>query len=82
MHDEARIFSMVESAYKITLAGAFVPLVFGIYRKKVHSINALLAMLVGVGSWISIEFFLEKESIIGLEPHFFAFLISIPAFFL
>lgn len=80
-HDEARIFSMVESAYKITLAGAFVPLVFGIYKKKVHTINALLSMLVGVGTWISVEFFLEKEMILGLEPHFFAFLISIPAFF-
>lgn len=80
-HDEARIFAMVESAYKITLAGAFVPLVFGIYMKKVHTINALLSMLVGVGAWISVEFFLEKEMIIGLEPHFFAFLLSIPAFF-
>lgn len=80
-HDEARIFAMVESAYKITLAGAFVPLVLGIYMKKVHTINALLSMLVGVGTWISVEFFLEKEMIIGLEPHFFAFLLSIPAFF-
>jgi len=80
-HDEARIFSMVESAYKITLAGAFVPLVFGIYMKKVHTINALLSMFVGVGTWISVEFFLEKEMIVGLEPHFFAFLLSIPAFF-
>ncbi|MDD2693314.1 MAG: sodium:solute symporter family protein [Candidatus Gracilibacteria bacterium] len=80
-HNEARIFDMVESAYKITLAGAFVPLVFGIYKKKVHTINALLSMLVGVGTWISVEFFLEREMIFGLEPHFFAFLISIPAFF-
>ena len=80
-HDEARIFAMVENAYKITLAGAFVPLVLGIYMKKVHTINALLSMLVGVGTWISVEFFLEKEMIIGLEPHFFAFLLSIPAFF-
>ncbi len=79
-HDEARIFEMVESAYKITLAWAFVPLVFGIYMKKVHTLHALLSMIVWVGTWISVEFFLWRESIFGLEPHFFAFLIAIPAF--
>lgn len=31
------IFGMVESAYKITLAGAFVPLVFGAFWKKANS---------------------------------------------
>lgn len=79
-NDEAQIFSMVESAYKITLAGAFVPLVFGIYMKKVHTINALLSMIVWVSTWIAVEFFIGAESIWGLEPHFFAFLLSIPAF--
>lgn len=80
MNDEARIFEMVESAYKITLAWAFVPLVFGIYMKKVHTLHALLSMIVWVGTWISVEFFLGWESIFGLEPHFFAFLLAIPAF--
>jgi solute:Na+ symporter, SSS family len=57
-NDEAQIFEMVESAYKITLAGAFVPLVFGIYMKQVHTINALLSMIVGVSTWIAVEFFI------------------------
>jgi solute:Na+ symporter, SSS family len=79
-NDEARIFEMVENAYKITLAWAFVPLVFGIYMKRVHTINALLSIIVWLGTWISIEFFIRAETVFWLEPHFFAFLISIPAF--
>lgn len=43
---EANIFQMVESAYKITLAGAFVPLVFGIYWKRVHHVSGLLSLIL------------------------------------
>lgn len=81
-NSEANIFAMVESAYKITLAGAFVPLVMALIYKKVHTISALLSMFFGVGTWISLEFFLEKEEIFFMPAHFFAFLIAIIAFFL
>lgn len=77
---EANIFSMVESAYKITLAWAFVPLAMAIILKKVHTISAILSMFFGVGTWISIEFFLQKEEVFSLPAHFFAFLVSIAAF--
>jgi Na+/pantothenate symporter len=81
-NSEANIFSMVENAYKITLAWALVPLVAGIYCKRVHTVNAILSMLVWVGTWISLEYFIEVEEIYYMPPHFFAFLVSIPAFFL
>lgn len=81
-NSEANIFSMVENAYKITLAWALVPLVAGIYCKRVHTVNAIISMLVWVGTWISLEYFIEIEEIYYMPPHFFAFLVSIPAFFL
>ena len=50
--------------------------------KKVHTISALLSMFFGVGTWISVEFFLSREEIFFMPAHFFAFLIAIVAFFL
>src|SRR5210317_1818263 len=49
------IFGMVESAYKITLAGAFTPLVFGIFWKKANHHGALAAIIFGISSWAGLE---------------------------
>jgi Na+/proline symporter len=49
------IFKMVESAYKVTLVAAFVPLAFGVYWSKANSLGALLATLGGLGVWIGCE---------------------------
>ena len=56
------IFGMVESAYKITLAGAFVPLVFGAFWKKANSQGALMAIIGGIGSWLFVELFLGTHT--------------------
>ena len=56
------IFGMVESAYKITLAGAFVPLVFGAFWKKANSQGALMAIIGGIGSWLFVELFLGAHT--------------------
>ncbi|GAB0174590.1 MAG: sodium:solute symporter family protein [Candidatus Altimarinota bacterium] len=80
--EEAQIFTMVENAYKITLAGAFVPLAAAIIHKRVHTISALLSMLSGIGVWISFEFYLGWEEVYTLPPHFFAFLMSIVGFYI
>lgn len=79
--EEAQIFTMVENAYKITLAWAFVPLAAAIIHKKVHTISALLSMLIGIGVWISFEFYLQWEEVYSLPPHFFGFLMSIIWFY-
>lgn len=52
---DASIFKMVESAYKITLAGAFVPLFLGAYWHRATTQGALAAIVGGVASWIAIE---------------------------
>jgi len=49
------IFKMVESAYKVTLVAAFVPLAFGIYWSKANSLGGLLAVLGGLSVWIGCE---------------------------
>jgi SSS family transporter len=55
LNSESSIFHMVEDAYKVTLVGAFVPLVFGLYWKRASNQGALLSILLGIGSWLSME---------------------------
>jgi len=55
LNSEASIFKMVENAYKVTLAGAFVPLFFGAYWRRATTQGALAAILGGLSSWLLIE---------------------------
>ncbi|MBU3621253.1 sodium:solute symporter family protein [Polynucleobacter sp. CS-Odin-A6] len=55
INSELSIFKMVESAYKVTLVAAFVPLAFGVYWSKANSLGALLAVLGGLTVWIACE---------------------------
>lgn len=64
LNSELSIFGMVESAYKITLAGAFVPLFFGAFWKRATSQGALAAIIGGIGTWILIEVLVGEESAI------------------
>ena len=56
LHSELSIFKMVESAYKVTLVAAFIPLVFGIYWKKAKPMGGLLSVLFGLSAWLIAEF--------------------------
>ena len=64
LNSERSIFGMVESAYKITLAGAFVPLIFGAFWKKATSQGALAAIIGGITTWVLIEILVGEESLI------------------
>ena len=55
LYSNASIFKMVENAYKITLAGAFVPLFFGAFWKRATTQGALAAIIGGLSSWILVE---------------------------
>jgi solute:Na+ symporter, SSS family len=59
---EASIFKMVENAYKVTLAGAFVPLVFGILWKRATTQGALAAIFGGMVSWLLVETMIGEAS--------------------
>jgi Na+/proline symporter len=62
LNSEASIFKMVENAYKITLAGAFVPLVAGIFWKRSTTQGALCAVFGGLLSWILVELLIGEAS--------------------
>jgi len=64
LNSELTIFGMVESAYKITLAGAFIPLVFGAFWKHSTSQGAIFAIIGGIGSWLIIELTLGEKSLV------------------
>jgi Na+/proline symporter len=55
VNSELSIFKMVESAYKVTLVAAFVPLAFGVYWSRANSMGGLLAVVAGLTIWISCE---------------------------
>lgn len=57
LNSNASIFKMVENAYKVTLVGAFVPLVFGLYWKRANNQGALLSIALGLGAWLLMEQF-------------------------
>jgi SSS family solute:Na+ symporter len=52
---EASIYKMVENAYKVTLVGAFVPLVCGLYWKRSTNLGAMLAIVFGLVVWLGFE---------------------------
>ena len=48
------IYDMVSAAYQVTLVGAFVPLVFGLYWRRATTQGAIMAIACGVGVWLTL----------------------------
>ena len=48
------IYEMVSSAYQVTLVGAFVPLVAGLYWPRATTQGALASLALGIGSWLAL----------------------------
>jgi len=46
------IYELVSSAYQITLVGAFVPLVMGLYWKRATTQGAIVSIAAGIVTWI------------------------------
>jgi solute:Na+ symporter, SSS family len=46
------IYEMVSGAYQVTLVGAFVPLVFGLYWKKASTQGAIFSIVLGLAAWL------------------------------
>ncbi|MEY2690091.1 MAG: hypothetical protein RL375_4291 [Pseudomonadota bacterium] len=45
------IYEMVSGAYQVTLVGAFVPLVFGLYWKRATTQGAVASIVLGLLAW-------------------------------
>ncbi len=46
------IYEMVSGAYQVTLVGAFIPLLFGLYWAKATTQGALLSITLGLLTWL------------------------------
>ena len=46
------IYELVSAAYQVTLVGAFVPLVFGLYWSRATTQGAIFSILGGVAVWL------------------------------
>jgi Na+/proline symporter len=80
LNSERSIFGMVESAYKITLAGAFVPLAFGAFWKRATNQGALAAIIGGITTWVLIEVLIGEKS--AIPPQLIGLGVSVIAMIL
>lgn len=55
LNSELSIFEMVENAYKVTLVGAFIPLLAGVYWKRANTNGALCSTTLGIAVWLVCE---------------------------
>lgn len=74
LNSQMSIYSMVENAYQVTLVAAFVPLAAGVYWRPATTQGALLAMILGITTWLGLEY-LNPEGF--WPPQFAGLLMSI-----
>ena len=75
LDQETGIHQMVENAYKVTLVVAFVPLVAGLYWQRANTLGAILAIALGLLTWLPMEVWLpEGEG--PVPPQFAGFLMA------
>lgn len=53
LNSKSTMYEMVQNAYNVTLAGAFVPLVAGAYWKRANTQGALASVILGIGCWLA-----------------------------
>ncbi|MBK9362921.1 MAG: sodium:solute symporter family protein [Rubrivivax sp.] len=53
VNSKSTMYEMVQNAYNVTLAGAFVPLVAGAYWKRANTQGALASIVFGIGTWLT-----------------------------
>jgi solute:Na+ symporter, SSS family len=46
------IYDLVSTAYQVTLVGAFVPLVMGLYWKRATTQGAIFSVAAGIAVWV------------------------------
>ncbi|MFA9440350.1 sodium:solute symporter family protein [Uliginosibacterium sp. sgz301328] len=73
------IYGLVENAYKVTLVAAFVPLALGVYWKRSTTQGAVVSMVLGLVSWVTLEMTAPAWTEVWL-PHFVGFLVSLVSF--
>jgi Na+/proline symporter len=52
LNSRSTMYEMVQTAYNVTLTGAFVPLFAGAYWKRANTQGAICAVVFGIGTWL------------------------------
>ena len=52
LNSKSTMYEMVQNAYNVTLAGAFIPLLAGAYWKRATTQGALFSIVLGIGCWL------------------------------
>jgi SSS family solute:Na+ symporter len=73
LNNTSTMYEMVQNAYKVTLVGAFIPLVCGIYWGRATTQGALLSALAGMVAWVIAEKF-HAEAV--MPPQFTGLIAS------
>jgi Na+/proline symporter len=55
LNSRSTMYEMVQNAYKVTLAGALVPLAAGVFWRKATTQGALLSVFAGLSVWLLSE---------------------------
>ncbi len=55
LNSTSTMYQMVQNAYKVTLAGALVPLVAGLFWKRATAAGAITSTLLGLSTWMLME---------------------------
>ncbi|MDQ3028144.1 MAG: sodium:solute symporter, partial [Pseudomonadota bacterium] len=63
LNNTSTMYEMVQNAYKVTLVGAFVPLVCGIYWRRASTQGALASALLGLAVWGVCEAFMADAMV-------------------
>ena len=63
LNNTSTMYEMVQNAYKVTLVGAFIPLVCGIYWRRATTQGAALSALAGLVVWGTCEMFFPETQV-------------------
>ena len=63
LNNTSTMYEMVQNAYKVTLVGAFVPLVCGVYWSRATTQGAVLSALAGLAVWTICEAFFATADV-------------------
>jgi solute:Na+ symporter, SSS family len=63
LNNTSTMYEMVQNAYKVTLTGALVALVCGLYWQPATTQGALLSALLGIGTWVLCEAFYAEATV-------------------
>ena len=62
LNSKSTMYEMVQNAYNVTLAGAFIPLVAGAYWRRATTQGALFSIVLGIGTWLLFNSMPEEQA--------------------